>query len=107
MGQLPAHAAAPECGRPNGDPACAERETMGVAALISWLVTAFAGLYLLAVWLIENDVSDPGATRSQLHGSVIGGHVLLAPGGLVVWVLCLVSDVDTVGWAALAIPGGI
>ena len=41
---------------------------MGVAALISWLVTAFVGLYLLAVWLIENDVSDPGATRSRLHG---------------------------------------
>ena len=28
---------------------------MGVAALISWFVTAFVGLYLLAVWLIEND----------------------------------------------------
>ncbi len=26
---------------------------MGVAALISWLVTALSGLYLLAVWLIE------------------------------------------------------
>ena len=46
---------------------------MGVAALISWLVTAFVGLYLLAVWLIENDVSDQGATRSRLHGSVILG----------------------------------
>jgi hypothetical protein len=33
---------------------------MGVAALISWLVTAFAGLYLLAVWLIENDVTRRG-----------------------------------------------
>jgi hypothetical protein len=30
---------------------------MGVAALISWLVTALFGLYLLAVWLIENDVT--------------------------------------------------
>jgi hypothetical protein len=29
---------------------------MGVAALISWVVTALFGLYLLAVWLIENDV---------------------------------------------------
>jgi hypothetical protein len=37
---------------------------MGVAALISWLVTAFFGLYLLAVWLLENDVTHRGATMS-------------------------------------------
>ena len=40
---------------------------MGVAALISWFVTAFVGLYLLAVWLIENDVTQ-GAVRSRLPG---------------------------------------
>ena len=80
---------------------------MGVAALISWLVTAFVGLYLLAVWLIENDVSDQGATRSRLHGSVIGAHVLLALSGLAVWVLYLLSDEDAVGWATLGILGGI
>ena len=57
---------------------------MGVAALISWLVTAFVGLYLLAVWLIENDDGEQGATRSRLHGSVIAAHVLLALGGLVI-----------------------
>ena len=80
---------------------------MGVAALISWLVTAFIGLYLVAVWLIENDVSDQGATRSRLHGPVVGGHVLLALGGLVVWVLYLVSDEDAAGWSTVAILGGI
>ena len=74
---------------------------MGVAALISWFVTAFVGLYLLAVWLIENDVSDHGATRSRLHGSVIGGHVLLALTGLVVWVIHLLSHSSTLGWTAL------
>ena len=74
---------------------------MGVAALISWLVTAFVGLYLLAVWLIENDVSDPGATRSRLHGSVILGHVLLALTGLVFWVIHLVSHSSALGWTAL------
>jgi hypothetical protein len=51
---------------------------MGVAALISWLVTALLGLYLLAVWLIENDVTDRGAAASRLPAPVIFGHVLLA-----------------------------
>jgi hypothetical protein len=36
-------------------------EDMGVAALISWLVTAFFGAYLLAVWLIEYGVTGEGA----------------------------------------------
>jgi predicted transporter len=64
---------------------------MGVAALISWLVTAFFGLYLLAVWLIENDVTHRGATASRLPAPVIFGHVLLALGGLVCWVIHLLS----------------
>ena len=80
---------------------------MGIAALICWLVTAFGGLYLLAVWLIENDVTDEGGAASRLYGPVVLGHVLLALTGLVVWVLYLISDSDTMGWAALAILGSI
>jgi len=80
---------------------------MGIAALICWLVTAFGGLYLLAVWLIENDVTHRGATASRLRGPVVLGHVLLALAGLVIWVLYLISDSDTVGWTALAILGSI
>ena len=74
---------------------------MGVAALISWFVTAFVGLYLLAVWLIENDVTQQGAARSRLPGPVILGHVLLALTGLVFWVIHLVSHSSTLGWTAL------
>jgi hypothetical protein len=76
---------------------------MGVAALICWLVTALGGLYLLAVWLIENDVADQGATASRLPGPVIGGHVLLALAGLAFWVLYLLFDSDPAGWCTLGI----
>ena len=79
---------------------------MGVAALIIWIVTAFGGLYLLAVWLIENDVTHRGAA-SRLPGPVILGHVLLALTGLVVWVLHLVSGAAVWGWAAVAILAAI
>ena len=74
---------------------------MGVAALISWLVTAFFGLYLLAVWLIENDVIGRGAAASRLPAPVIFGHVLLALTGLVFWVIHLVSHSSALGWTAL------
>jgi predicted transporter len=76
---------------------------MGVAALISWLVTAFFGLYLLAVWLIENDVTHRGATASRLPAPVIFGHVLLALGGLVCWVIHLLSGSGAAGWAAVGV----
>jgi hypothetical protein len=62
-------------------------EDMGVAALISWLVTAFFGLYLLAVWLIEYDVTGEGAPASRLPAPVISGHVLFALTGVVFWVI--------------------
>jgi hypothetical protein len=81
-------------------------KTMGVAALISWLVTAFVGLYLLAVWLIENDLTHRGAA-SRLPGPVILGHVLLVLAGLVVWVLYLLTDSPADGWAAVAILAAI
>ena len=79
---------------------------MGVASLISWFVTAFVGLYLLTVWLIENDVSQR-AVRSRLPGPVIGGHVLLAVGGLVCWVVHLLFGSAPWGWAALGILAGV
>jgi hypothetical protein len=80
---------------------------MGVAALISWFVTAFVGLYLVAVWLIENDVSQEGTVRSRLPGPVILGHVLLALSGLVCWVIHLLFGSASWGWAAMGILGGI
>jgi hypothetical protein len=80
---------------------------MAVAALISWLLTAFVGLYLVAVWLIENDVTRRGAAASRLPAPVIAGHVLLALTGLVLWVLHLVSGSAAWGWGALGVLAGV
>ena len=80
----------------------AEREIMTVAALITWLITAFGGLYLLIVWLIEYDVSAPGGAVSRLPRTVISGHVLLATAGLVVWIIYLIEDRDILAWIALS-----
>ena len=75
---------------------------MTVAALITWIITAFAGLYLLAIWLIEYDVSAPGGAVSRLPRTVITGHVLLATTGLIVWIIYLVLDRNTLAWVALS-----
>jgi len=80
---------------------------MRFIALIAWFVTALGGLYMLAVWLIENDVTDQRNPASRLPLPVIVAHMTLAVSGLVVWVAYLLLDRDALAWAALGILGGI
>lgn len=75
---------------------------MSVVALFTWFVTVFAGIYLLAIWLIEYDIGGPGGAVSRLPRTVVGGHVLLAASGLGAWVGYLVADRDMLAWIALA-----
>jgi hypothetical protein len=80
---------------------------MGIAALIVWFVTALGGLYMLAVWLIENDATRQGNSASRLPLPVILAHVTLAVTGLLVWVGYLVTDREVLAWTAVAILAGI
>lgn len=80
---------------------------MGVAALITWSATVLAGLYMLTVWLIENDVSARRAAPSQLPVPVLFSHLTLAVSGLAVWVAYLILDQDVLAWTALGMLGTI
>ena len=75
---------------------------MGYAAVITWFAGVLAGLYMLTVWLIENDVTGQHAAPSQLRVPVIFGHLALAIAGLGVWVAYLVLDRDVLAWASVA-----
>jgi hypothetical protein len=74
---------------------------MSIAALVLWLVAAGGGFYLLAKWVARGGVRQVGVTR--LSPPLIFGHFLLAALGLVVWIVYLVVDNDTLGWVALAV----
>jgi hypothetical protein len=76
---------------------------MPVVALITWIVTALGGLYLLAIWLIEYDPDFQRAAATRLPVPVVSGHVLFAVGGLVVWVMYLITDKDIFAWSTIAI----
>jgi hypothetical protein len=80
---------------------------MRFAALIVWFVTALWGLYMLAVWLIENDATRQGNAASRLPIPVILAHVSLAVTGLVVWVAYLLLDRPVLAWTAVGILVGI
>jgi hypothetical protein len=75
---------------------------MVFVALISWIMTVSAGLYLLAIWLIEYDIGAPGGAVTRLPRTVISGHGLLASSGLLVWIGYLIVDKNVLAWIALA-----
>ena len=80
---------------------------MRFIALLIWFITALWGLYMLAVWLIENDATRQETAASRLPLPVILSHVTLAVSGLVVWVLYLLIDREALAWAAVGILLGI
>jgi hypothetical protein len=71
-------------------------------ALGTWVITALGGLFLLAIWLIEYDPDFQRAAATRLPIPVISSHVLFAVGGLVVWVMYLLTDMDILAWITLA-----
>ena len=80
---------------------------MGFVVLITWFAAVLMGLFMLAVWLIENDVTDRGVAPSRLPVLVVFGHMFLAAAGLVVWVTFLILGWMMFAWTAIGILGGI
>lgn len=76
---------------------------MSVVALVTWILTASAGLFLLAIWLIEYDHDYHHSAATRLPIPVISAHVLLALTGLAVWIGYLVLDSHRLAWTAAAI----
>jgi hypothetical protein len=80
---------------------------MRFIALLVWFITALGGLYMLAVWLIENDATRQDSATSRLPLPVIVSHVFLAVSGLVVWVVYLLLDRPALAWASVGILAAI
>ena len=77
---------------------------MRVAALVTWLLAAFVGFYLLGTWLLNGGLrlrKEP--QRSRFSPVLILGHGGLAASGLAVWISYLVVGSVPLAWAAVAI----
>ncbi|MGI5127215.1 hypothetical protein ACQEVB_10425 [Pseudonocardia sp. CA-107938] len=74
---------------------------MAVAALISWVLTAGGGLFMLGTWIAKGGVREPRSTH--LPPAVIFGHFGLAAAGLVLWIVHLVAGGATLAWIAFVL----
>ncbi len=80
---------------------------MSVLALIAWSITVLAGLFLLAIWLIEYDPDFQRAAATRLPVPIISTHATLAICGLGVWVTYLITDDAEIAYATLAILAAV
>jgi manganese efflux pump family protein len=72
---------------------------MPVAALITWIVTAGLGFFMLGTWLREGG-ARADAAASHFRPPVVFGHFLLAAGGLVIWIVYVLNTNQTLAWIA-------
>src|SRR5438477_12868854 len=76
---------------------------MDVAALITWLITAVGGFVLLGTWIAKGGHRPDSRAKSRFPAGLIFGHFLLAAIGLVLWIVYVAADSDSLAWPAFAI----
>jgi hypothetical protein len=74
---------------------------MGIAALITWVLTAGGGFYMLATWVSNGGTRQP--RTSNFPPALIFGHFALAAIGLVVWIIYVITDTEALTWVAFVL----
>jgi preprotein translocase subunit SecG len=75
---------------------------MSIAALITWLVTAGFGSFMLRLWISHGGLRRAGGGASHFPPARVFSHLGLAVAGLIVWIFYLVTDNEILAWIAVA-----
>jgi hypothetical protein len=75
---------------------------MSVAALITWVVTAGVGFFMLMRWVRRGGLRRGGSAATHFPPARVFTHFGLAAAGLVVWIAYLVVDSAVLAWIAFA-----
>jgi manganese efflux pump family protein len=76
---------------------------MDVAALVAWLLTAGGGFVLFGTWVARGGPQQARTGETKLPPALIGGHLVLAAIGLVLWIAYVASDEDALAWVAFVL----
>jgi manganese efflux pump family protein len=77
----------------------------GIAALISWLLTAGIGVYMLRTWVARGGLARQRATGVGVPPQVVFGHAGVALTGLAVWVSYVISGWHPLAWLGVILVG--
>jgi manganese efflux pump family protein len=75
---------------------------MSIAALLTWLITAGFGSFMLARWISHGGLRRTGGAATHFPPARVFSHFLLAAAGLIVWIVYLVTDTSILAWVAVA-----
>jgi hypothetical protein len=75
---------------------------MSIAALVTWLVTAGFGFFMVLRWINHGGLRRSGAQASHFPPVRVFSHLGLAAAGLVLWIVYLVTGMSILAWVAFA-----
>jgi hypothetical protein len=100
----PVKAAAAAVGLPAGPGAPGPGHwALTVITMISWLLTASIGAYMLGTWIAGGGVGQQRATQGGLSPSVVLGHAGLAVTGLALWAAFTLTRWAPLAWSAVLV----
>ena len=76
---------------------------MEIAALVVWLITAAGGFVLLGTWIAKGGHRPGVGSPSRFPPGLVFGHFLLAAVGLVLWIIYVATDSDSLTWVAFGV----
>jgi hypothetical protein len=74
---------------------------LAIATLITWLLAASIGVYMLHTWIVRGGFNRQRSSGDRFPRLVIFGHVTLASTGLGVWCCYLVTNWIALAWTAV------
>jgi hypothetical protein len=75
---------------------------MAIAALLTWLITAGVGLFMLIRWATRGGLREVPGAGTNFPRVRVFAHFGLAAAGLIVWIIYLVTGNTLWAWVAVA-----
>jgi hypothetical protein len=75
---------------------------MSIAALVTWVITAGFGFFMLVRWATRGGVRKVDGAETHLPPVRVFTHFGLAAAGLIVWIIYLVTGATLLAWIAVA-----
>ena len=75
---------------------------MSIAALVTWVITAGFGAFMLIRWATRGGVRKVDGAETHLPPVRVFTHFGLAAAGLIVWIIYLVTGATLLAWIAVA-----
>jgi ABC-type Na+ efflux pump permease subunit len=72
-------------------------------ALVTWVLTAGGGFFLLGLWLKNGGMAQSETPGARIRAGRILSHFALAAIGLVIWIIYVATDSEGLAWVALAL----